>query len=486
MGLAHCTVLKHLGPAFVTREISRIFYWPNMRRDIRNFCSDCPQCAQVRATRPSARALYRAQPALEPRSLLFMDLMSAGKSKCGKTQILVFVDAFSSAMELAALPDRSAASVSQAFLDRIIFRFGCPKACFTDMGKELIGEVMQKIMKTFGIISLATRGYNPSANGAAERAVKYVNRCMRLMTDECYTEWPLQLQSMAFAWNVAMRPDTGSSPFQINHGFCARMPAGTPSTALTDKDLSAGCLPSTAVVQQYANALQKNIEIFQEIARQARNFRRSETAAALNRRGSPRSFEVGQRCVFYRPCVKPVEGRRARHSIEWLPGIIVRKLGDSGLEIRDEDTKILYQRHYCNVNHCTSTQPLPGRREDPGMTVGTIFAFPAWPEDMNRATLARVTAIEDSTVHDDLFACTGRTWKQAVFKKVFVDDKGVLMLKPLDYAKTLRNHEPWAASANQEVVNELKASNLQLTSGSKLTADSLRRVEAAGLVLNLF
>ena len=120
------------------------------------------------------------------------------------------------------------------------------------------------------------------------------------------------------------------------------------------------------------------------------------------------------------------------------------------------------------------------------MTIGTIFAFPAWPEDMNRATLARVTAIEDSTVHFDLFACAGRAWKQAVFKRVFVDDKGMLMLKPLDYAKTLRNHEPWVASANQEVVNELKASNLQLTSGSKLTADSLRRVEAAGLVLNLF
>ena len=63
------------------------------------------------------------------------------------------------------------------------------------------------------------------------------------------------------------------------------------------------------------------------------------------------------------------------------------------------------------------------------MTVGTIFAFPAWPEDMNRATLARVTAIEDSTVHFDLFACTGRAWKQAVFKKVFVDDKGALLLK---------------------------------------------------------
>ena len=120
------------------------------------------------------------------------------------------------------------------------------------------------------------------------------------------------------------------------------------------------------------------------------------------------------------------------------------------------------------------------------MTIGAIFAFPAWPEDMNRATLARVTAIEDSTVHFDLFACTGRAWKQAVFKKVFVDDKGALLLKPLNCAKTLRNHEPWVASANQEVANELKASNLQLTSGSKLAADSLRRVEAAGLVLNLF
>ena len=268
--------------------------------------------------------------------------------------------------------------------------------------------------------------------------------------------------------------------------FCARAPAGTPSTALTDKDLSAGRLPSTAAVQQRANALQKNIEIFQEIARQARDFRRSETAAALNRRGPPRAFEAGRRRVFYRPCVKPVEGRRARHSIEWFPGIIVRKLGDSGLEARGEDTKILYQRRCCNAGHCTSTQPLPGRREDPGMTIGTIFAFPAWPADMNRAALARVTAIEDSTVHFDLSACAGRTWKQAVFKKVFVDDKGALVLEPLNCAKTLRNHEPRAASANQEVVNELKASNLQSAPGSKLAAESPRRVGAAGLVLDFF
>ena len=75
------------------------------------------------------------------------------------------------------------------------------------------------------------------------------------------------------------------------------------------------------------------------------------------------------------------------------------------------------------------------------MRAGTFVVWQVWPEEPSIATLAKITAIADDMVHMDLLACTGKTWKQAVFKKVFVDKDG-------------KNPDDWYIQREREIHNQ--------------------------------
>ena len=82
----------HAGHAKVYSMLSKHFHWPNMRRDIRNWVTACPDCQLLKAKRIRVHSHFRANPQYEPRTSYGMDFYAIPCSKNGYSQILGIID----------------------------------------------------------------------------------------------------------------------------------------------------------------------------------------------------------------------------------------------------------------------------------------------------------------------------------------------------------------------------------------------------------
>ena len=72
-------------------------------------------------------------------------------SQGGNKYILVMIDAFSSLVSLAAIPDKTAETVSTAFLSAWVQNHGVPVTINSDQGKEFVNDLFRALCKDLDI-----------------------------------------------------------------------------------------------------------------------------------------------------------------------------------------------------------------------------------------------------------------------------------------------------------------------------------------------
>jgi hypothetical protein len=86
-----------------------------------------------------------------------------------------------------------------------------------------MSELLQALMEVTETTLTTTMAHNARSNGIIEVWWGYWNRCMRLLSDDQYKQWPKFASRIAFAYNTACHQSIGGiSPFQIDHGVPAR------------------------------------------------------------------------------------------------------------------------------------------------------------------------------------------------------------------------------------------------------------------------
>jgi transposase InsO family protein len=82
-----------------------------------------------------------------------MDFMGPFKppSSQGNKYIMVVTDYFSKYVEVRALPDQTAITTADAFLDMVVRRHGTPKAIVSDRGVNFTSKNFRHLCKTLGI-----------------------------------------------------------------------------------------------------------------------------------------------------------------------------------------------------------------------------------------------------------------------------------------------------------------------------------------------
>ena len=104
-----------------------------MREDIQTYCKVCQRCLEN--TKSTLRAfLHPLELAKAPFDVVGMDFMGPFKppSTHGNKYIMVVTDYFSKYVEVKALPDQTAETTADAFLQMVVRRHGMPKAIVSD------------------------------------------------------------------------------------------------------------------------------------------------------------------------------------------------------------------------------------------------------------------------------------------------------------------------------------------------------------------
>ncbi len=119
-----------------------------MAQDIREFVTRCPACQMERVRFDITTEVQPMD--MEPVPL-GVDLQGPFPgSDSGNNPIMVVMDYFTKFPEAVALPDKSSATVANAFTRDIIYRYGCPAIVISGNGMEFSGKLTE-LMEACGI-----------------------------------------------------------------------------------------------------------------------------------------------------------------------------------------------------------------------------------------------------------------------------------------------------------------------------------------------
>ena len=197
-------------------DLKKIF-WKNMRKFIDDVISQCDICIK------HERLKLVNNPALALNidnifDRMGMDIvMGLPTTHDGYHAILVVVEYLTKFAWAFPLKTKSAEEIVK-HLTSLICTWGPPNCLLSDMGKEFLNMIVNKLCDRFQIIRRHTSSYNPRVNGLCERTHQSLTRMLIKLADENPVDWPNQLDIVLLAYRTSVHSSTNYSPFYLMFG----------------------------------------------------------------------------------------------------------------------------------------------------------------------------------------------------------------------------------------------------------------------------
>lgn len=211
----------HPGINRTYKLILRKFWWPMMRKDVQEFVSSCPTCAQSKEprTRPQG-LLHPLSIPSRPWSHISLDFITGLPPSQGNTVILVVVDRFSKMCHLLPLPKLPTANQTAELLMRHVFKMhGFPQDIVSDRGPQFSSRFWKAFGRLIGSSISLSSGYHPQSNGQTERVNQEVEKTLRCLAGDNHSSWTSHLVWVEFAHNTLHHSSINMSPFECVYGF---------------------------------------------------------------------------------------------------------------------------------------------------------------------------------------------------------------------------------------------------------------------------
>ena len=225
--IAHDGVMSgHFGIRKTTDKTLSQFYWPHVRRDVRNYCKSCDTCQK---TIPKGRVgklpLGKMPPIDTPFTRIAIDLIGPihPPTEEGHRFVLTVVDYATRYPEAVALKRIDTETVAEALIE-IYSRVGVPREVLSDQGKQFTSDLMKEVSRLLSVKQLTTTPYHPSCNGLVERFNGTLKAMLRKCCEEQPKQWNRFIPALLFAYRDTVQDSTGYSPFQLLYGRQVRGP----------------------------------------------------------------------------------------------------------------------------------------------------------------------------------------------------------------------------------------------------------------------
>ena len=209
----------HWGEQITFEIIRRRFLWPEMRKDVREFVTNCEPCTinKYRNTKKPG-PLGTHTNASHFNQIVYVDIAGPLPQAVGrKKYVLVMADGFTRWVELASLSSITTHAVIRAIKEEWILRYGPPEAILTDNGAQFGSEAFSDFCREFTIRDVKITPYNPQAN-MAERIIRDLKQGLRILTEGEERRWADKLQQVAFALRTKVNSSTGFAPAELLFG----------------------------------------------------------------------------------------------------------------------------------------------------------------------------------------------------------------------------------------------------------------------------
>ena len=127
--------------------------------------------------------------------------------------------------EAGGMPNQTAETCAETFIDVWVTRHGVPVRVVTDLGGQFSKTLANTVARLLGYSQSFTAPYTPQTNAKVERFHRTLRAFLRLQVLEYGGDWEKYLQSVLFAVRTSRSRSHGESPFYVLRGVHPRLPS---------------------------------------------------------------------------------------------------------------------------------------------------------------------------------------------------------------------------------------------------------------------
>ena len=216
----------HLGVAKTYNRLLSRFYWSGMKGDVTQWVASCTDCASKKPppTRNVGKMLPIPVPS-EPFEVVAVDVIGPlPPTRLGNRYIVGFTCCLTRWVEAFAIPNQTALTLSEVYVEEIVCRHGAPRKLLSDRGRAFLGHVMKFVNQLLNTGKLNTSSYHPQTDGLQERFNKTLVWMLSMYVSETQDDWDVCLPYVLFAYRTAVQSSTLETPFFLTYGREPRMP----------------------------------------------------------------------------------------------------------------------------------------------------------------------------------------------------------------------------------------------------------------------
>ena len=213
-----------MGAYKTLEKIRQRYYRPGFKTDVKHHILRCDKC-QKRSGPPQKHRHslvdWKISYPFHHIGLNFLGLLPISN---GCRYILLIGDHFTKWYEAIPLPDQTAATSSDALLERWICRFGCPYSNHTDRGTNFESQLFANLLKKLEIDKTRTTAFHPQSNSVIERMNRTLLNMLAKCIDEDQTNWSVKLPYVLMAYRSSVHQSTGFTPHYLVFGHEISVP----------------------------------------------------------------------------------------------------------------------------------------------------------------------------------------------------------------------------------------------------------------------
>jgi transposase InsO family protein len=211
----------HIGIEKTLEQVSRNYYFPNMRKKVENYIKNCVTCQQDKPARHLPYGnLQSIKAPTKPWEWVTIDFIVKLPISNGFDTITVITDRLTKYIHL--IPSKEtmdAPKLAHLFLTHIITNHGVPKYIISDRDKLFTSKFWKSLSDLMGIDHRLSTAYHPQTNGQTERTNQTIEQYLRHYINYRQDDWAEFLPLAQFAYNNAMHSTTKETPFFANYGY---------------------------------------------------------------------------------------------------------------------------------------------------------------------------------------------------------------------------------------------------------------------------
>ena len=230
----------HLGEFKTLEKLSRFSYWPNMRKSVQEYISQCQSCQLNKSSNQLPIGLLQSldRPGKRWETVSLHLITQLPVTRSGHDAIIVMVDKFSKMVHYAATTTKcTTEQVARIFLDTVVRLHGIPKYIISDRDPRFTSSFWQQLWKLHRTQLKMSTAYHPQTDGQTERANRTLEDILRHYVSNKQDDWDEHLTAAEIAVNNSVQASTGFTPYFLNCGEHPWFPAQVSLDSVTNDTL---------------------------------------------------------------------------------------------------------------------------------------------------------------------------------------------------------------------------------------------------------